>query len=88
MCYSALVVQGVRKLNRQLGLQLDYIESEKLFLRRLDDPGIVISRGFEANFEAPQNAAEQRIKAAIDEHRSRQATKIENNIRRWLRTQA
>jgi putative SOS response-associated peptidase YedK len=80
MCYSALVVQGVRKLNRQLGLQLDYIESEKLFLRRLDDPGIVISRGFEANFEAPQNAAEQRIKAAIDEHRSRQATKIEKDL--------
>ena len=80
MCYSALVVQGVRKLNRQLGLKLDYVESEKLYLPRLEDPSIAISRGFEANFEDPQNDQERRIKGAIDEYRSRLAIKTEKDL--------
>jgi hypothetical protein len=80
MCYSALVNQHAKKLNRQFGLKLDYVESERLFLRRLDDPSIIISRGFEANFDDPQNEDEKRIKVAIDEHRSRQATKWEQDL--------
>ena len=80
MCYSALVVQTARKLNRQFGLKLDYVESERIFACRLEDPGITISRGFEANFEDPQNDAERRIKALIDEHRARQATKFEQDL--------
>lgn len=71
MCYSAQVNQLARKLNRQMGLKLDYVESERLFFRRLEDPSITVSRGFESNFDAPQNDQEKRIKAAIDEHRSR-----------------
>jgi putative SOS response-associated peptidase YedK len=67
----------MKKLYRELGIRLDYKEALDLFMRRLDDPGITISRGFEANFEAPQNEMEQRIKAAIDEHRARTATKLE-----------
>lgn len=47
MCYSAQVSQLARKLNRQLGLQIDYVKSQRLFFRRLEDPSIVISRGFE-----------------------------------------
>jgi putative SOS response-associated peptidase YedK len=77
MCYSAQVVQSMKKLYRELGIRLDYTEALDLFLRRLDDPALTISRGFEANFESPQNETEQRIKAAIDEHRSRMATKLE-----------
>jgi putative SOS response-associated peptidase YedK len=80
MCYSAQVVQAVRKLRRQLGIRLDYYETEKLFLRRLDDPSLMISRGFEANFDHPANDQETRIKAAIDEHRSRMATKFERDL--------
>ena len=80
MCYSALVVQGARKLNRQFGLRLDYLESEKLFLRRLEDSSIVISRGFEANFEDPQNDQERRIKESINEYRSRLAIKMEKDL--------
>jgi len=80
MCYSAQVVQVVRKLHRDLGIRLDYEEAFKLFMRRLDDPGVVISRGFEANFEDPGNEPERRIKAAIDEHRSRAATKVEKDL--------
>jgi putative SOS response-associated peptidase YedK len=80
MCYSAQVIQMARKLHRQLGIRLDYLEAEKLFFRRLDDPTLNISRGFEANFEEPSTDQERRIKAAIDEHRSRLATKIEKDL--------
>jgi putative SOS response-associated peptidase YedK len=69
-----------RKLSRQLGIRLDYSEVEKLFFRRLDDPGINISRGFEANFDDPTTDQERGIKAAIDEHRSRVASKMEKDL--------
>src|ERR1700676_2075364 len=80
MCYSAQVIQMARKLHRQLGLRLDYAEAEKLFFRRLDDPTLNISRGFEANFDEPSTDQERRIKTAIDEHRSRLATKFEKDL--------
>jgi putative SOS response-associated peptidase YedK len=80
MCYSAQIQQSVRKLYRELGIRLDYTETERLFLRRLDDPGIVISRGFEANFDEPANAAERRIHAAIEAHRTQQASKLERDL--------
>jgi hypothetical protein len=80
MCYSAQVIQAARKLHRQLGIRLDYADIEKLFFRRLDDPNITISRGFEANFDDPASDKEQRIKRAIDEHRSRMASKMEKDL--------
>jgi putative SOS response-associated peptidase YedK len=69
-----------RKLSRQLGIRLDYAEVERLFFRRLEDPAVNISRGFEANFDEPSNDQERRIKTAIDEHRSRVATKLEKDL--------
>jgi putative SOS response-associated peptidase YedK len=80
MCYSAQVVQIVRKLHRQLGIRLDYAEAERLFLRRLDDPTVNISRGFEANFDEPDNEQGRRIKTAIEQHRSAVATKTEREL--------
>jgi putative SOS response-associated peptidase YedK len=69
-----------RKLHRQLGIRLDYDEIERLFFRRLEDPSLSISRGFEANFDDPTNDQDRRIKGAIDEHRSRMATKFEKDL--------
>jgi putative SOS response-associated peptidase YedK len=80
MCYSAQVVQMARKLHRQLGIRLDYEEVEKLFFRRLDDSSINISRGFEANFNEVATDQEMRIRGAIDEHRSRVASKMEKDL--------
>src|SRR3984885_10508770 len=80
MCYSAQVIQMARKLHRQLGLRIDYDEVERLFFRRLEDPGIVISRGFEANFTEPTTDQQRRIANAIEEHRSRLATKLEKDL--------
>ena len=80
MCYSAQVVQMARKLSRRLGIRMDYAEVEQLFFRRIEDPTVNVSRGFEANFDEPANDQERRIKAAIDEHRSKTATKIEQDL--------
>jgi putative SOS response-associated peptidase YedK len=80
MCYSAQVIQVVRKLHRELGIRLDYEEAFRLFMQRLDDPSIAVSRGFEANFDNPSSDQERQIKAAIDEHRSRTATKVEKDL--------
>jgi putative SOS response-associated peptidase YedK len=80
MCYSAQVVQMARKLSRRLGIRMDYAEVEKLFFRRLEDSSINVSKGFEANFDEPANDQERRIKAAIDEHRSRAATRCEKDL--------
>jgi putative SOS response-associated peptidase YedK len=80
MCYSAQVIQMARKLHRQLGIRLDYDEVEKLFFRRLDDPSVNVSRGFEANFDEPTTDQERRIKGAIDAHRSRVAAKMEKDL--------
>jgi putative SOS response-associated peptidase YedK len=63
-----------------MGVRLDYVEAERLFFDRLDDPRINISRGFEANFAEPTNDQGNRIKAAIDEHRSRTVTKLEKDL--------
>ena len=80
MCYSAQVIQMARKLHRQLGIRIDYDEVERLFFRRLDDPTVNISRGFEANFDGPTNDQERRVKDAIDQHRSRTAAKFEKDL--------
>jgi putative SOS response-associated peptidase YedK len=80
MCYSAQILQSVRKLHRELGLRLDYDEALKLFSQRLEQPGISVARGFEANFDEPANEAERRIKAAIDAHRARAAARLEQEL--------
>jgi hypothetical protein len=57
---------------------LDDDEAEELDFRRLDDPTLNISRGFEAtSTNRPQSRSAPHIKGAIDEHRSRLVTKIE-----------
>ena len=80
MCYSAQVIQMARKLHRQLGIRIDYDEVERLFFQRLEEPSINISRGFEANFDDPATDQERRIKGALDEHRSRVASKMEKDL--------
>jgi putative SOS response-associated peptidase YedK len=80
MCYSAQVVELIRKFERALNLRLDFDEAKKLFLRRLDDPSINISRGFEANFDDPTTDDGRIVKEAIDAHRARTATKLEKEL--------
>jgi hypothetical protein len=56
------------------------VVGSELFFRRLDDSSINISRGFEANFDDLATDQERRIKGAIDEHRSRVASKMEKDL--------
>lgn len=63
-----------------MGIRLDYDEIERLFFRRLEDPSLNISRGFEANFEDVTSDQERRIRGAIDEHRARVASKMEKDL--------
>lgn len=80
MCYSAQIIEDIKKLLRELQVHMDYEEAERIFLQRLDNPTLNISKGFEANFDEPKNNVERRIKAAIDEHRSRMASKLEREL--------
>jgi hypothetical protein len=68
------------QIKSQLDIRFDYGEAEKLFFRLLDDPSVVISRGFEANFEEPTNDQEHCIKRASDVHRAWLATKLERHL--------
>jgi putative SOS response-associated peptidase YedK len=80
VCYSAQVIQNVRKFYRELGIRLDYAEAARLFAARLEDPRLNISRGFEANFDEPANDQERGIKAAIDAYRAAAASKLEAEL--------
>lgn len=70
MCYSAQVVQWIRALQREQGIRLDYAEAERLYLQRLDDRGLVISRGFDTNFDAGDDPAAAAIREAIAHFRA------------------
>lgn len=76
MCYSAQVIQAVRKMYRSSAFGWTTMRQKA----RLDDPTINISRGFEANFDDPTTDQGWRIKSAIDEHRSRMAGTIEIDL--------
>jgi len=80
MCYSAQIVQVLKDFLRRYDIRMDYAEALKLFLRRRGDPGITISRAFEANFDQPANDMERQIKALIDEHRDRMAMQWESDL--------
>ncbi len=59
---------------------MDYEEAERIFLQRLDNPTLNISRAFESNFDRPRNEIELRIKAAISEHRRRIAPDLQKEL--------
>ena len=80
MCYSAQIVQLLKDFMQRYDIRMDYAEALKLFLRRRSDPGIVIARAFEANFDQPANDMERQIKALIDEHRVRMTMQWESDL--------
>ena len=80
MCYSAQVVQWISKLRREQGIRLDYAQAERLYLQRLDDNGITISRGFDANFEGDGDPAGTSIRNAISRYRSLSAAKTDADL--------
>jgi hypothetical protein len=75
MCYSAQVIELVRKFQRVLNIRLDWEEAKQLFLRRPDDPTINISRAYAVNFEDPSAEVGRNIEEDIDANPARLATK-------------
>jgi hypothetical protein len=53
---------------------------EELFGRRLEDDGIKLSRGLEANFAQPTSPIQQHTKDHIDPYRARSITKREQEL--------
>jgi hypothetical protein len=60
-CQCAIPLRSFKSSVRllcELGIRLDYTEALEFVLRRLDDPSVVISRGFEAKIEVPGAAGD------------------------------
>ncbi len=80
MCYSAVVDQRLKSLQRLFKARIDTAAFEDLFRRRLTDDGIEIGRALEANFDEPDSQAEHEIKQLIAAHRSRKAAEWETEL--------
>lgn len=80
MCYSAMVEQELKKLARMVATEVDFSAIEQLFSHRLQDDSIKVARAFEANFESPQSAVEERIKDHIDRYRAKVRSELETSL--------
>ena len=80
MFYSAQIEARIKKLQRQDGITVDYVEAERIFLRRLADKRIKVPRAFEANFDEPVNEQEERIKGLIEQYRSSVETELQQDL--------
>jgi putative SOS response-associated peptidase YedK len=80
MCYSAQIEANIKKLQRHEGVTIDYVEAEKIFLRRLSDKRLKIPRAFEASFDEPSNVEEERIKELIEQYRSSVETELQQDV--------
>lgn len=80
MCYSAQIWADYRRYKRAYGSEIDIATFAELFWSRLENPRIVITRGVEAAFEHPTNEADRAIWEAIELHRTRQASSLEQDI--------
>jgi len=80
MCYSAMVEQHLKSLERHFHAEVDHLAVEELFRRRLADPSLLIGKALEANYGHPQLPTEHRIKEAIDGHRNQLASKYEAGL--------
>lgn len=77
MCYSAMVVQSMKTIARQLQATPDLAAFEDVFRQRLTDKAIKITKAMEANFVDPSSPEEKRIKALIDQFNGLQETYLE-----------
>ncbi len=80
MCYSALVKQDWKRLERTFGARADLASFERLFVRRLEDATIRIPKGMELGFHDPVTAQEQRIYDAIAAFHSQRTRHLEEGL--------
>ena len=80
MCYSAMVSQDLKSLERRLRASVDLAAFEGLFKRRNADDSIKIAKALEANFDEPATPVERRIRGHIVEYRERMAKRWEGEL--------
>jgi len=80
MCYSAQILAQYDRYCRAFGARLDLPSFVELFWGRLEDARIKIPKALEDDFVHPQNDQERQIKEAIDQYRTQQAYKLEQEL--------
>jgi putative SOS response-associated peptidase YedK len=80
MCYSAQVEAQFSRYVRETGAQMDFEQFEEIFGLRMEQPALRIPRAVERWFDAPQDAAQERIKSLIDTYRAQNITKLEKEV--------
>jgi putative SOS response-associated peptidase YedK len=81
MCYSAMVKENYRKLQREYGGEPDWPAIKRAFWRRVhESKSIQISKGMELAFEHPSNKHEEEIKALIVEYRTKRELELSQEL--------
>lgn len=77
MCYSAIIKQQIKKLGFQYEARIDYESIYDIIHRRMTDPRIKVTKGFEEEFLHPENSEEREIRKLIEKYRELQMKDIE-----------
>jgi len=80
MCYSAQIWQNYRKYVRAWGADISFEDFVRLYWERQSNPRVKVAKAMDAAFSDPQNDAERRIKALIDEFDKQQTAKLEQEV--------
>lgn len=80
MCYSAQVKAGYKKYVQMFGAAMSIREFYDLFYRRVRDGKLKIPKAMEAAFEDPQTEEEKAIKALIEEYKTLQTARFEQDL--------
>jgi putative SOS response-associated peptidase YedK len=80
MCYSAQVEAAYAAYRKMTGAEIDVHQFEEIFGLRLRDPSVRIPRAVELWFDKPTTPGEMRIRMLIDDYRSAEITKLEQEL--------
>ena len=80
MCYSAMVEQRMKELERYFQARIEWSTFEALFGQRLIDSSIKIPKAVELNFLNPVLEVEQRIKLLIDQYHNIKETEWQQEL--------
>jgi hypothetical protein len=75
-----MVEEELKSLARRYKAHVDYTGFEDLMRRRAEGEAITIAKAPEANFDAPANGAESKIKTYIDEYREQMEKKWQSAL--------
>lgn len=80
VCYSAIIKQQIKKLGFQYEARIDYESIYDIVHRRMSDPRIKITKGFEEEFSNPENSEEKEIRQLILRYRELQMKDLEQEL--------